>query len=195
MFCVWLLSNYVYYISIKVFINDVHLDFFNLFMSVYADKSDICGGILTASSGNIVSPGYPLVSYTNVHCLWIVRVPSAQSIRLDISYFNIYKTENCLDDYILLYKRGYYSPEYGTDRFCGTERNISPSITYNGNEVWLQFNAGSQSRPRSYRGFDIRYVATVSETTTKPAITGMKNTLSFNGSISFEGFQVYFGSF
>ena len=137
------------------------------------DNSLICGGILTAESGRIVSPGYPITSYSNTHCLWVIRVPSAQQIRLDVSYFNVFKTPRCLGDYILLYKRGYYSPEYGEEKYCGNEQNIFPSITYNTNEVWLQFHAASRQRLDSYGGFDIRYSAIVSKTTGGPTTSGM----------------------
>ena len=58
------------------------------------------------------------------------------------------------------------------EKYCGNEQDIFPSITYNTNEVWLQFNAASRQRVGSYGGFDIRYYASGSQTTPGPSTRG-----------------------
>ena len=130
---------------------------------------------MTSQSGRIISPGYPLTTYPrNEHCLWVIRVPNAKRIRLNINFFDVYKTAFCVDDYMLLYKRGSYSPENGADKYCGREIDIPPSFVYNSNEVWIQFNSGPRPSSLAPRGFDIRYSSEEEMTTVKPTtMTGM----------------------
>ena len=145
------------------------------FAIVLVDLSQKCGGILTSQSGRISSPGYPITPYpTNKHCLWVIRVPNAKKIRLAINFFDVHKTAFCLDDYMLLYKRGLYSPKNGADKYCGREIDIAPAFTYNSDEVWIQFNSRARPSYLAPRGFDIRYSSEEKMTTVKPTtMTGM----------------------
>ncbi|XP_065052551.1 uncharacterized protein LOC135681853 isoform X4 [Rhopilema esculentum] len=143
------------------------------------DTTQICGEITTSRSGRIFSPGYPFTSYPIYsHCLWIIRVPEAARITLTVASFDVHQSDGCAEDYLFLYKRGYYSPEYGGNRFCGSY--INNTFTYNGNEVWLQFNAGIRPGASKPRGFDIRYTSEAGQATIKPSTTVSTSTAPNN---------------
>ena len=98
-------------------------------------------------------------------------MPEAARITLTVASFDVHQSVDCVEDYLFLYKRGYYSPEYGGNKFCGSY--INNTFTYNGNEVWLQFNAGIRPGASKPRGFDIRYTSEAGQATIKPSTTGI----------------------
>ncbi len=131
-----------------------------------------CGGILTANSGLITSPGFPLSYRKNTHCLWIIKVPSAKSVRISVDSFDLYPSSDCREDYVLLFKRGLYSPADGVDRYCGSIRNLRRSV-FDGDEVWILFQTRqTMPLPNRFRGFSLRYSITNKPITT-PTIPGM----------------------
>ena len=149
----------------------VYLAFSEPFFSFFIDLPAQCGGVLTASVGQIKSPGFQFSYPQNVNCLWIIRVPSAKSIRLFVNSFDLQR--NCELDYMSLYKQGFYSPENGVDKYCGRKTGLKREV-FDGGEVWIQYHAPPVGQnPVSSKGFSLRYEADIDDASTRPTISGV----------------------
>eukprot|EP00794_Sanderia_malayensis_P003627 gene3627-4141_t len=127
-----------------------------------------CGGILTAKSGEIKSPGFPFTYPQTAHCLWLIKVPSARSIRISIDSFNVNPSQGCKDDHVIFFKRGFYLPRDGVDKYCGRRTDFTRN-QFDGGEVWVLFQASALDQ-RSSSGFQLRYSADIGDLTTRPTI-------------------------
>ena len=59
-----------------------------------------CGGDLTAPSGSITSPNYPLAYHHFAQCFWTIRVAEGSNIQMMFVDFNLEARSNCQYDYL-----------------------------------------------------------------------------------------------
>ena len=67
-----------------------------------------CGGELTASSGTIVSPNYPLNYGHNAECYWTVSVARGSRIKVTFNAFETESHEHCNYDYVEVRSKSTY---------------------------------------------------------------------------------------
>uniref|UniRef100_A0AAY5KFM8 CUB domain-containing protein n=1 Tax=Esox lucius TaxID=8010 RepID=A0AAY5KFM8_ESOLU len=82
-----------------------------------------CGGILSASSGNISSPNFPGLYPYNMKCVWLIVVAEGSSVLLTFHQFELEYHDTCSYDYIKIFNG--VSEDEGNllGTFCG---NTSP---------------------------------------------------------------------
>ncbi|XP_010210917.1 PREDICTED: CUB domain-containing protein 2 [Tinamus guttatus] len=66
-------------------------------------RRDVCGGELTALSGEITSPDYPENYPNNAECRWSIRAAVGTSVRLVFADFQVENDEECSFDYVALF--------------------------------------------------------------------------------------------
>ncbi|KAK6469098.1 high choriolytic enzyme 1-like [Huso huso] len=103
-------------------------------------KSMQCGGILTAVSGTLTSPNYPLEYPINIDCMWIINAPKGYKVSLTISSFDVEYSEDCSYDYLTL-RDGPVTTSPVQQTYCGSEP--IPSFTSSGNAAVVQFHSDS----------------------------------------------------
>ncbi|XP_058866216.1 hatching enzyme 1.2-like [Acipenser ruthenus] len=101
-------------------------------------KSMQCGGILTAVSGTLTSPNYPLEYPVNTDCMWIINAPKGYKVSLTISSFDVEYSEDCSYDYLTL-RDGPVTTSPVQQTYCGSEP--IPSFTSSGNAAVVQFHS------------------------------------------------------
>lgn len=82
-----------------------------------------CGGILSASSGNVSSPNFPGLYPYNTECTWLIVVSEGSSVLLTFNHFELEYHTDCAYDYIKIYNG--ISEDEGNllGKFCG---DVSP---------------------------------------------------------------------
>ena len=116
----------------------------------------MCGGILSSKSGRITSPNYPGDYFSNLNCLWTVKVPGAVQFEVKFSDFSLEDDPNCINDRIFTFEmtKVPYSE-------CGTTvRNK----TIDGDTFTLEFVTNDLFNAR---GFDLLYTSFTQEDLTK----------------------------
>uniref|UniRef100_A0A672T803 CUB domain-containing protein n=1 Tax=Sinocyclocheilus grahami TaxID=75366 RepID=A0A672T803_SINGR len=90
---------------------------YNMFIGVK------CGGILSASSGNVSSPNFPSLYPYNTECTWLIVVSEGSSVLLTFHHFELEYHTDCAYDYIKIYNG--ISEDEGNllGKFCG---DVSP---------------------------------------------------------------------
>jgi len=85
-------------VTVFLFIRDTCLiQIFSVLATPY-----LCGGILTNSSGEIKSPGYP-DSYThNLNCQWTISIVPGSKIKLSVEDFDVEPSPECRSDFVIL---------------------------------------------------------------------------------------------
>lgn len=107
-----------------------------------------CGGTLTAESGIIESPGYPLSNHNNRECEWIITVPEGR--RITVEFID-------LDIDIYGYDQGirFFNDRYFRSHIkYVSDLNSTGLIQSSGNTMVILFWSIYAS---SYRGFQARY--------------------------------------
>ncbi|KAM4604952.1 CUB domain-containing protein 2 [Polymixia lowei] len=111
-----------------------------------------CGGILSASSGNISSPNFPGLYPYNVQCAWLIVVAEGSSVLLTFDHFELEYHASCAYDYIKIYNG--VSEDEGNllGTYCG---DISPpQFTSSWNVMSILFHS---DRHVARRGFAVSY--------------------------------------
>ena len=111
-----------------------------------------CGGILSASSGNISSPNFPGLYPYNIDCMWLIVVAEGSSVLLTFHHFELEFHGHCAYDYIRIYNG--VSEDEGNllGTFCG---DISPpQFTSSWNVMSIIFHS---DRHVAHRGFAVGY--------------------------------------
>ncbi|CAB1326781.1 unnamed protein product [Coregonus sp. 'balchen'] len=111
-----------------------------------------CGGILSASSGNISSPNYPGLYPYNIQCVWLIVVAEGSSVLLTFRHFELEYHAACSYDYVKIYNG--VSEDEGNllGTFCG---DVSPPrFTSSWNVMSIIFHS---DRHVAHRGFSVGY--------------------------------------
>ncbi|PNF23973.1 hypothetical protein B7P43_G09286 [Cryptotermes secundus] len=112
-----------------------------------------CGGVLTAPSGDILSPNHPDRYREDMDCEWHIQLPVGERIRLTFLTFSLEDSRGCLFDYVAI-RTGLDQSASTVGRYCG---NSLPSpYTSVGNELVLYFKSDWSF---SGEGFHIKYEA------------------------------------
>uniref|UniRef100_A0A6A7FUH2 Cubilin n=1 Tax=Hirondellea gigas TaxID=1518452 RepID=A0A6A7FUH2_9CRUS len=110
-----------------------------------------CGGVLTGDMGTFSSPAMNGRYHHNMLCEWLIRVPAAETIDLNVTSFSLEGGRSCYYDYLEFRDGGLAdSPLIG--KYCG--RRMPPSIQSSGNQLFVTFKTDSSV---SYSGFEARY--------------------------------------
>ncbi|XP_074093840.1 protein tolkin-like [Cotesia typhae] len=81
----------------------------------------ICGGIVYDKYGIIEAPTYSDTTFSTgiIHCEWKVVAAKGEKILLGLSTSNIFKSFNCISDYVEI-RKGYHGNSTLLGRYCGT---------------------------------------------------------------------------
>ncbi|XP_064190205.1 cubilin [Anguilla rostrata] len=110
-----------------------------------------CGGIVTAPSGEIHSPGYPNNYPNNVDCSWVINVDDGHRVLFNFTLLEIEPHSSCLWDYVAVYDGpSQDSPLLG--RVCGFSR--PDPITSTQRSIYVRFRSDSS---RNHKGFSARF--------------------------------------
>ncbi|XP_024128923.1 CUB domain-containing protein 2 isoform X1 [Oryzias melastigma] len=131
-----------------------------------------CGGILSASSGNISSPNFPGLYPYNLHCSWLMVVPEGSSVLLSFHHFELEHHDSCAYDYVKIYNG--VSEDEGNllGKFCGDAP--PPRFTSSWNVMSLIFHS---DRHVAFRGFSAGY----SKDMCGGVLTGLSGVISSPG--------------
>ncbi|CAL8369774.1 unnamed protein product [Boreogadus saida] len=148
-----------------------------LHLLLLVDKADCkkgvkCGGILSASSGNISSPNFPGLYPYNIDCMWLIVVAEGSSVLLTFHHFELEFHGHCAYDYIRIYNG--VSEDEGNllGTFCG---DISPpQFTSSWNVMSIIFHS---DRHVAHRGFAVGY----RKDTCGGVLTGLSGIISSPG--------------
>ncbi|XP_077137707.1 embryonic protein UVS.2-like [Ranitomeya variabilis] len=111
----------------------------------------LCRGLLSNSSGSVVSPNYPSSYPSNTTCTWLIRIPANQ-IFLQFSAFDVYASTDCASDYLRVYDGANRSAPLLLDRSCGAGQ--PPSMITTDRTMLIEFiSDGSMAAP----GFSASY--------------------------------------
>ncbi|KAK2582771.1 hypothetical protein KPH14_005036 [Odynerus spinipes] len=95
-----------------------------------------CGGILTATSGTISSPGHASTYQPNMNCDWKIQLPVGERIQITWLKFSLEESTSCQFDSVEIYDGdSINSPLIG--RYCGD--NMPPTVISNSNNVLVVF--------------------------------------------------------
>lgn len=111
-----------------------------------------CGGILSASTGNISSPNFPGLYPYNIECVWLIVVSEGSSVLLTFHHFELEYHANCSYDYIKIYNG--ISEDEGNllGTFCGD--TSPPQFSSSWNVMSIIFHS---DRHVAHRGFTVGY--------------------------------------
>lgn len=125
------------------------------FSVAYTSVEEGCGGLLTADSGSIESPDYPLSYSSNLNCEYRIIVSQGSAIQLVIVALNLETPTNgqCLFDYIQIWDA---ETDAGRSfgRFCSLANNANGVITSSSNRLLVRFVSDATV---NQGGFKINY--------------------------------------
>ncbi|XP_067220297.1 CUB domain-containing protein 2 [Chanodichthys erythropterus] len=119
---------------------------------VTSKKGVKCGGILSASSGNVSSPNFPGLYPYNTECTWLIVVSEGSSVLLTFHHFELEYHTDCAYDYIKIYNG--ISEDEGNllGKFCG---DVSPpQFSSSWNVMSIIFHS---DRHVARKGFSVGY--------------------------------------
>ncbi|XP_020655322.3 CUB domain-containing protein 2 [Pogona vitticeps] len=111
----------------------VALQMFVLFIGIK------CGGVLSASHGNVSSPNFPGLYPYDIDCTWLIVVTEGSSVLLTFHHFDLEYHDNCEFDYIKIYNG--VSEDQGNllGKFCG--KSFPPPFTSSWNVMTVIFHS------------------------------------------------------
>ncbi|XP_053739641.1 CUB domain-containing protein 2-like [Synchiropus splendidus] len=111
-----------------------------------------CGGILSASSGNISSPNFPGHYPYNIDCSWLIVVAEGSSVLLTFHHFELEHHSTCGYDYVKIYNGVPEDEGNLLGTYCG---DLSPpQFTSSWNVMSIIFHS---DRHVAHRGFSVGY--------------------------------------
>lgn len=113
-----------------------------------------CGGWLTGSKGEIISPNYPGPYPVPQYCSWKIQVPKDSVIRFFFLEFNLARTSKCNMDYVRAID-GLNSTSRLIGHFCA-DRTPPKTLRSTSNSLMLEFKS---FKPTSVGGFHFYYEA------------------------------------
>ncbi|XP_023016013.2 cubilin [Leptinotarsa decemlineata] len=73
------------------------------FILKFNNSQTECGGILNQESGEITSPGYPVMNHLNRICKWVIKAPEGRSITLNILDWDVDLSDEMGDQLLYAY--------------------------------------------------------------------------------------------
>ena len=127
-----------------------------------------CGGRLTAASGVITSPEYPMMYPSNQRCIWLLSMASDSQVRLTFDYFDLEDNIHCAYDYLLIHDGADAdSPVIG--RFCGPSTHIPKEfLRSSGKDLRIEFRSDTTG---SKGGFRLSWNSMLKRTTEPALVT------------------------
>ncbi|XP_058802311.1 cubilin [Phymastichus coffea] len=122
-----------------------------------------CGGVFTADTAEIASPGYHSGQYrSDAMCEWEIRLPPGSRIRVQWLDFDVERSRNCMFDSVQIYEGpSIDSPLKG--KYCGN--NLPPAMTIHSNIVLIRFETDTNLEEK---GFILKYEVECGGTFTNP---------------------------
>ncbi|KAM4718445.1 cubilin [Anableps anableps] len=121
------------------------------FSASWAELLGGCGGPVTAPSGEIHSPLYPVSYPSNVDCSWMISVDASHRVLLNFIDLDIQNHSNCSFDYVAVHD-GPNTLFPLLARVCGS--SSPPSITSTQNTIYVRFRSDSN---QNHRGFSATF--------------------------------------
>uniref|UniRef100_A0A8C7A696 NADH-cytochrome b5 reductase-like n=1 Tax=Nothoprocta perdicaria TaxID=30464 RepID=A0A8C7A696_NOTPE len=110
----------------------------------------VCGGELTALSGEITSPDYPENYPNNAECRWSIRAAAGTSVRLVFADFQVENDDECSFDYVALFD-GATAAAARLGRYCGSSR--PPRTVSSGHELLVVFKSDFNIGGRGFKAY------------------------------------------
>ncbi|XP_035743302.1 cubilin-like [Vespa mandarinia] len=108
-----------------------------------------CGGTLSSTRGDIISPNYPQAYSRNAECIWRIAVAAGNTVELVIIDLDLEDHAKCRYDYVEIFEGT--SRTRNVERYCHTHPSI---INTKSNIVTIRFRSDFTI---SARGFHIKY--------------------------------------
>lgn len=109
-----------------------------------------CGEIFFQDTGVITSPNYPQEYPPDLNCLYLVRIHSAETIRVTITDFYTESAKDVLD----------FGTSPSLERLESWEGNLTSSlpivVEVSSNLLWFQF---SSDKNNNFKGFRLEYIS------------------------------------
>lgn len=114
------------------------------FRLIYTIQTEVCGGYHHGKKGKIMSPNYPNSYPANKECVWKIKAAMHHVISLKfIPPFDLERSTNCENDYVMLEGKLMGSNEIQQKKFCNYE-NIQHQEYNSTNEVTVTFNSNNR---------------------------------------------------
>ncbi|XP_044011009.1 cubilin [Aphidius gifuensis] len=114
-----------------------------------------CGGTLSGSSGDIMSPYYPQMYAQSSECIWKIAVASGSRIQIIFVDLDLEHHVYCKFDYLEI-SEGVDGKKKNTNTYCGSTPPTPSTIELNSNLATIRFRSDYTN---SARGFFIKYTA------------------------------------
>ncbi|XP_071974933.1 embryonic protein UVS.2-like [Engystomops pustulosus] len=108
----------------------------------------LCRGLLSNTTGSIISSNYPNNYPSDTNCLWLIRIPWGQ-VFLEFSAFDIQSSPNCASDYLRIYDGPSRSSPLLLDRACGSGQ--LPPMVASGSTMLVEFISDSQTQATGFK--------------------------------------------
>ena len=116
------------------------------FRAIYAS----CGGFLTDTRGDLLSPSYPESFPADIQCVWQIRVPLDYVIELRFSDFNMDGMYPCSVDYVKL-TDGFNTTATELGHFCATRPPKETVFRSTGNKMSLEYRSYKESNSAGFK--------------------------------------------
>ncbi|XP_055859671.1 mucin-like protein isoform X2 [Biomphalaria glabrata] len=107
-----------------------------------------CNTTVTATSGYIVSPGYPNFYPTNIKCYWIINSASGGQVSFNVTDMNVESTSGCTYDYVKVFD-GNTSVSGSIGQYCGD--NPPLPLRSSGQSLYVQFRSDFSVTGRGFK--------------------------------------------
>ncbi|KAF5282685.1 hypothetical protein FQA39_LY17492 [Lamprigera yunnana] len=140
--------------------NALHVEVNNFskdFAAKYYMVDTHCGGIFTAESGFLATPGYPNSYPLDIQCEWTIQVAVGNRIGLAFKTFDLLSSENCHLVYVEI------RDSSNNGKLLGTYCNEVPAYLENVGSLWVLFKstrAPNDDSGATGRGFLAEYSLT-----------------------------------
>ncbi|CAM9270170.1 unnamed protein product, partial [Lampetra planeri] len=157
-------------------------------------KSDPgCGGTFTQSEGIIISPNWPNDYAHNRQCIYVIRLPAAETVNLTFTHMNLESHSSCTFDYVEVRDGGSEAdPLIG--KFCGN--SLPAPISSSSNHLWIRFKSDSSVRDGSSSSSPL--LGTFCGTDIPPRLQSSQRSMFVrfrtDSSVSNLGFEAAYGS-
>ncbi|CAL9685809.1 unnamed protein product [Knipowitschia caucasica] len=121
----------------------------------YVDEQQTCGGKITKSQGEIMTPNWPSDKYpAGTSCSWLITVEPDMAIQVKFDKFAVEADTYCRFDYVAFYNGGERDDSQLIGKYCG-EKAPLPIVT-SGNVLLVQFVSDSSV---TSDGFLVQYTS------------------------------------
>lgn len=115
----------------------------------YTAKFNNCGGSLTATSGELTSPGYPSARYRQKFCNWLITAPKGRRVKVEVLELDLNQTSSFMQ------KLNFFNDPRSAVRITSISGNTIPDPIYSTDNImkitYFVINA------LDVRGFRLKY--------------------------------------